>query len=99
MKCEECKAGGKGLHRSLPRLQLWRVTWGSERRMKKDGVLLPPAIHIIVFYTNTHAPIILNFMSCFVNSSNAFYFAACNYSLGGKKGGREREKDSVRTRF
>lgn len=63
--------------------------------MKKDGVPFPPAIHIIVFYTNTHAPIILNFLSCSVNSSNAFYFAACNYSLGGKKGGGEREREGL----
>lgn len=65
---------------------------------KKEGYTVSPAIHIIVFYTNTHAPIILNFMSCFVNSSNAFDSAACNYSLGGAERGRERKRERQRER-
>ena len=92
MKCEEPEE--KGLRCSLPGLKFWRVTRGSERR--KKGILFPPAIQIIVFYINTHAPIILNFMSCFVNSSNAFDSAACNYSLGGKERGRERKRERER---
>lgn len=91
-KCEEPEE--MELRCSLPCLKFWRVTRASDRR--KKGILFPPAIHIIVFYTNTHAPIILNFMSCFVNSSNAFDSAACNYSLGGKERGGERERERER---
>lgn len=81
------------------------VLQGEWKKKERCYTVCPCHTHDCVLdthpHTLTHPPIILNFMSCFVNSSNAFHSPACNYSSrgeGGERGGgRGREEEREET--